>query len=174
MPNRIEEAASKIMGAAKAVKATLGNLHGVFKELEREHGEVTALLLRVRSSRDPAVARELFPKIRQELLSHEKGELTVVYPAFSEHAELAAYGVMHAREAEALGRLIEHLSATGYDDPQWHPTFVELVDAVAHHVKEEESDYFPVANRILGKQVAEELKIRFMAAKKTAMSEIVH
>ena len=46
MPNRMEHAASELMGAVKTAKATIENLHGVFKELAREHGEVEALLRR--------------------------------------------------------------------------------------------------------------------------------
>jgi hypothetical protein len=126
------------MGAAKAAKATLENLSGVFQQLEREHGEVTALLLVVKATSDPAKRKELFPRIRAELLSHEKGELAEVYPAFREHANLANYAEIHEREARTLERTIEKLMAINYDDPNWGATFAELVNAVSHHVKEED------------------------------------
>jgi hypothetical protein len=66
------------MGAVKATKAKIKGLTGVFERLSREHGEVMALLLRVKASSHPEVRAELFPKIRAELLSHEKGELLEV------------------------------------------------------------------------------------------------
>jgi hypothetical protein len=169
--HRTEKAASTVMGAAKAAKATLENVSGVFKQLMREHGEVTALLLRVKTTSDADVRRELFPKIRQELLSHEKGELAVVYPAFRAHEDLAAYAEMHEREAGALERKIQRLTGIAYDDPAWGPVFTDLVDAVSHHVKEEESEYFPFASRILGKKVTEALTSEYKATKNAVMAE---
>jgi hemerythrin-like domain-containing protein len=160
------------MGAAKAAKATLENLSGVFQQLEREHGEVTALLLVVKATSDPAKRKELFPRIRAELLSHEKGELAEVYPAFREHANLANYAEIHEREARTLERTIEKLMAINYDDPNWGATFAELVNAVSHHVKEEEGDFFPAANRELGKDTAERLKERYLTTKAAVMAGI--
>lgn len=93
--HRTEKAASKVMGTAKEAKAVLSSVTGVFKELMREHGEVTALLLRVKASSDAEVRSDLFPKIRAELVSHEKGELAEVYPVFRKHEQLAAYAEQH-------------------------------------------------------------------------------
>jgi|HubBroStandDraft_5_1064220.scaffolds.fasta_scaffold163217_1 hypothetical protein len=166
MPNRMEHAASELMGAVKTAKATIENLHGVFKELSREHGEVEALLVRVRMTHDPAVRAALFPKIREELLSHEKGELAVVYPAFREHEDLASYAEMHQAEAGTLERTITELSRVPYDDAQWGPLFARLAAMVARHAKEEEDEFFSVGSRVLGKQVAEEMKVRYDARKR--------
>ncbi len=174
MPNRIEKAAATVMGTAKAVKATLTNLHGVFKELEREHGEVTALLLRLKKSSDPGLRRSLFPAIREALLSHEKGELAAVYPKFREHEELVAFADVHDREAGALERTIKRLSELAYEDSAWQSTFLELVDMVSSHVREEENDFFPTANRILGKEAAEQMQVGFLRAKHDAMREPLH
>jgi hemerythrin superfamily protein len=172
MPNAFEKTASNVMGAAKTVKATLENLSGVFKQLEKEHGEVTALLRIVNASSDPAKRRELFPRIRAELLAHEKGELAEVYPAFREHANLAGYAEIHEREAGTLEQTITKLTSIDYADPKWGSTFAELVAAVTHHVKEEEGDFFPAANRELGKDAAEQLKDRYLAAKAALMKGI--
>jgi hypothetical protein len=64
MPNRVEKVASEAMGAVKTIAATIGS----FKQLAREHGEVTALLIRIRMTSDPAARRDLL-----ELLLREKG-----------------------------------------------------------------------------------------------------
>jgi hypothetical protein len=162
------------MGTAKAAKATLAGVTGVFKELMREHGEVTALLLRVRSSSDLEVRRELFPTIRAELVSHDKGELAEVYPVFREHVGLAPFAELHEREAGILDRTIQRLSAISYEDPAWSGAFAELVEAVSRHIKEEESEYFPVASRTLGKAATEAMTARYAAKKKALMREDQH
>lgn len=169
--HRTEKAASKVMGTAKEAKAVLSSVTGVFKELMREHGEVTALLLRVKASSDAEVRSELFPKIRAELVSHEKGELAEVYPVFRKHEQLAAYAEQHDREAGTLERMIQRLSAVPYEDPSWPRAFGELVEAVSQHVKEEESEYFPAASRTLGKTATEAMTARYEAKKKAVMKE---
>ncbi len=171
--HRTEKAASALMGSAKAAKATLKGVTGVFKELMREHGEVTALLVRVKMSSDVNLRRELFPKIREELLSHEKGERTVVYPVFKQHEDLAGYAEMHEREAKTLERHIQRLSAMAYEDVGWASAFEDLVNAVSHHVKEEEGEYFPVASRTLGKTVTEGLTRLYDERKKQAVANEV-
>ena len=172
--HRTQKAASEVMGAAKAAKATLEGVTGVFKQLMREHGEVTALLLRVKTSSEIDVRADLFPKIRAELISHEKGELTEVYPLFRKHAGLAGYAEMHEREAGTLERRIQRLGAIPYEDAEWASAFDDLVNAVAEHVKEEESEYFPVASKTLGKKVTEAMTIRYEAKKKAVLKEEQH
>jgi Hemerythrin HHE cation binding domain len=161
-----EKVASGLMGAAKAAKATLEGATGVFKELMREHGEVTALLIRVKKTSDVGVRRELFPKIREDLVAHEKGELAAVYPVFRTHEDLAAYAEMHEREAGSLERMIQRLSGMAYEDTEWESAFADLMREFSHHVKEEESEYFPVASRTLGKKVTEAMMTPYETAKR--------
>ncbi len=171
MPNRMEEMASKAAGAMKAAKATFKGLSGVFKQLTQEHGEVSALLMRLKMTSEADVRRELFPKIRRELLSHEKGELSVVYPVFRQHPELESIAKSHDAEASQLERTLDELSAMSYEDGAWRSKFATLVDLVSHHTKEEENEYFPTANRLLGDDEAERMKIRYEQAKAQAMQQ---
>jgi hypothetical protein len=67
--------------------------------------------------------------------------------------------------------MITRLGSLSYDDPQWAPAFNELVSAVEHHANEEEDDFFPAASKTLGKDVAEDLKIRYVAKKNAIMSD---
>jgi len=168
MPNRMEKVASDVMGAVKTAKAKIEGLSGVFQHLTREHGEVTALLLRVKMTSDPRVRAELFPKIRAELLSHEKGELAVVYPVFRERIELMDFAQDHDREAGLLEAQIHVISALAYDDARWADRFAELVDLASKHTKEEENKYFPAAQHVLGPQVSAELLPLYEQAKARA------
>jgi hypothetical protein len=170
MLNRTQEVASKAAGAMKAVKATVKGLSGVFKQLTREHGEVSALLRRVKMTSDPQVRRELYPTIRSALLAHETGELRAVYPMFLQYAELEGIARAHEQEATQLGRLITELNAIPYEDDAWSETLGRLSDFVMRHDREEEDEYFPKANRVLGQDVANRLKINY----ETIRSEASH
>ncbi len=171
MPTRTEEVASKAVGAMKAAKATVEGLSGVFKQLTREHGEVSAMLLRVKTSSSVDIRRDLFPTIRAELLSHEKCELREVYPAFRLRPELESIAADHDCEARELEQILDELTATPYEAEPWELRFNELVELVNHHTKEEENDYFPKANRVLGKEEAELLEGRYLKAKAEVMAQ---
>jgi len=127
MPSSLENAASNVMGAAKDLKATFKGLTGVFKHLMEEHGKVSALLMRVKATSDPKVRAELYPTIRQELLSHEKGEVVAVYPVLAQFAETSPIAAEHSREAEELQAAIAAVDALSFSDASWGLTFERLV-----------------------------------------------
>jgi Hemerythrin HHE cation binding domain len=167
MPNRIEKAASEAMGAVKDVKATLKGLTGVFKHLMEEHGKVGALIKRVGMTSDRAVRAELYPTIRSELLAHETGELKAVYPVLAQYPETSDIAAAHAREAGELRDAIAEVDAQATSDAGWVPAFKRLAALVDKHVAEEEGDYFPKAQKVIGDERAKELLPLFEAAKKT-------
>jgi hemerythrin superfamily protein len=170
MLTRTEQIASKAMGAVKAAKATVKGLGGVFRKLSQEHGEVTALLMRVKRSTDVEVRRHLFPDIRRELLAHEKGETEVVYAAFRQYPELVKIADEHKAEADQIEQIIQQLSSTDYGDASWSRTFDRLADLVVDHASREENDYFPKAARAMPDQEPDELEKRYLEAKKNIMA----
>lgn len=172
MTNKIEELASKAMGAAKAAKATVEGIDGVFRHLEREHGEATALLLRLKLSTDPAKRRELWHTARAELLSHERAEMAVVYPEFRNDPELRLMATEHDQDAQGLEEAIAALDAVSADSESWQPTLERVIELVQEHVRDEEDEYFPIADRAF-KDRSRELLERFEAAKTAEKRELL-
>jgi hemerythrin superfamily protein len=165
MPNRMDSMMSKGAGMMKGVKARLEGLVGVFKTLAEQHGEVSAMLKRLQDK--PEKKSELWPEIRRELLSHERGEMREIYPVLRQHVQTRALAEHHDQEAAELERLIERLDMTLSDD--WRALYDQLVETVIHHAREEETDIFPKAQEAIGDQMARDLEPRFLAAKKQAM-----
>jgi hemerythrin superfamily protein len=170
MLTRTEQIASKAMGAMKAAKATVRGLGGVFRKLSQEHGEVAALLMRVKKSSDVEVRRHLFPDIRRELLAHEKGELEVVYPAFRRYPELVPIADAHQKDADQMEQIIKELSATDYADAGWGRMFDRLADLVTQHATQEENEYFPKASRVMGDDEPLVLEKQYLDAKKSIIA----
>ena len=165
MPNTVEKVASGLMGAAKDVEAGFKGLTGVFMHLMEEHGKVGALIKRVSMSSDEAVRAKLYPTIRRELMAHEKGELKVVYPALAEFPETAAIASAHAHHASEIEAAIAELDALSFNTASWAPAFERLAKLVNQHVEQEESNYFPKAQQVLGEDRAKRLLDAFEAAK---------
>lgn len=171
MTTKIEEMASKATGFAKAAKATLEGFNGVFRHLVQEHGEVSALLLRLKLSSDPDKRRELWPIIRKELLSHEQAEKLEVYPAFRHVSEMQTMAVEHDRDADDLEEVISELTATAVDSDQWQPILERLIAQVEEHVRDEEEEYFPIADRAF-KDRSQDMLARFEKAKAEAKRQL--
>ena len=167
MPNALERAASEVMGAAKDVKAGVKGLTGVFMHLMEEHGKVSALVKRVGLTKDIEVRSKLYPTIRTELLGHEKGELKTVYPALAEFPETAGVAAAHAHHASELEAAIAELDALSFNSASWAPAFERLARLVDEHVKIEENEYFPLAQKILGEERSKQLLPAFEAAKRS-------
>jgi hypothetical protein len=165
----MEKAASKALGAAKATKARVEGVTGIFEQLTREHGEVIALLERVRMSSELEVREGLMPQIKAELLSHEKGEASDLYPVFRLHEDLEDFAEEHGTDVEQLEEAIAQLSALRYEDELWPSRFDDLYDLVIRHTREEEGEYFPAASHVLGRDQSEEILRRYQITKAQAM-----
>lgn len=168
MPNRMDAIIAKGTGAAKAVEARLHGLVGVFKVLSEQHGEASALLKRVKN--DPDKRRELWPKIRQELLSHEKAELREVYPvlrAFDGCRELAD---RHDAQAGRLSAQIDRMHAMEISTETWGDELDNLIRMLKDHIREEEEEIFPAAQDVLGPERARDMEPAFLSAKKQLAS----
>jgi len=164
MPNRMDSMISKGAGVVKGVEARLHGLVGVFKTLSEQHGEAGALLKRVKS--DPDKRSELWPKIRQALVSHEKGELAEVYPVMREYPELRAFCDRHEAEAGQLSSQIERIHATAMSTETWSQLFDQLCEMVDRHVQEEQNQIFPKAQDVIGAARAEQIGPLFLATQK--------
>ncbi len=165
MPNSVDKIASGVMGAAKDLKAGFKGLTGVFMHLMEEHGKVGALIKRVGLSSDEGVRAKLFPTIRRQLLAHEKGEMKVVYPALAEFPETAAIAAEHANHATEIEAAIAELDSLPFGAAGWPSAFERLEMLVKEHVKHEENDYFPRAQKLLGEDRAKRMQQEFEAAK---------
>lgn len=172
MPNPLERAAAKGMGKVKAIGASLEGLHGVFRKLAEQHGEVSMLLARLRTEEDAEDREDLWDKIRSELVSHERGELQEVYPVLRQHAETKAIADEHDMEAGELEATIDEIDNLDFTSNDWDVKVEELISLVKHHVDEEENKYFPTAQQVIGKDESKRIEERFLSAKKSFMTEL--
>lgn len=109
----------------------------------RDHRELDELFDRLlKSTGDERV--QLTDRIGDLLIAHSRAEEDRVYPriaqvAPSEKGEVH-HGVEEHHEAEELLRKLQGMRP---DDAQYESAAHELVDAVRHHIEEEETDILP-------------------------------
>jgi hemerythrin superfamily protein len=160
----MDEIASQGMGKVHGVKARLSGLVGIFKTLATQHAEAGTLLKRVRTN--PGKRAELWPKIRMALLTHEGGEMQVLYPELHAREATRTFAEQHDAEAAQLDTLIAKIHALDIQSEAWGRAFDTLVDTVLAHVAEEEREIFPLAQQVLGAERARALEAEYLAAQK--------
>lgn len=172
MPNPLEHVASKAAGKAGAVVSRVKGLTGVFNKLAEQHKEVSTLLARIEATTEPEKRRELWSKIRIDLLSHEQGELREVYPTLEKHASLRHIVDRHNDEADELEATILQLDQLDIASDAWGVTLKRLIELVKHHVSEEENVFFPRAQEVLVKGETRDLESRYVASQESVRKQL--
>lgn len=167
MPSRTDEMLSKGMEKAKEVKAWFTGLSGVFKTLAEQHGAVSALMNRAKAGSSDKRG-ELWPQIRNELLSHERGELKVVFPELRNFDATRAFAEDHDREAGELEQTIRMIDNVGIASEEGDKLFDQLVSLVKQHVSKEEGEIFPKSQEVLGEDRTNSLEARYLQAQQEA------
>jgi hemerythrin-like domain-containing protein len=126
--------------------------------IRTDHREMERLFSELKSPEKRALTA---PTIVALLAAHSRAEESEVYPTLR-HATGAADEVAHSQkehvEADQLAAL---LVDTDLDSPTFEAVLKKLVDAVSHHIEEEESDVLPALDE-LPTQTQENLASAFL------------
>ena len=168
MATRMDSSESRGPGRRKGTKGRTDDLAGIFERLAEQHGEILALMKAFQKDPDD---EDLWDEIREELLSHERGELRELYPVLRQHAELAEMADDHDDDAAELEDLVLRLDEVDETD-EFASLFAELVDAVMRHADDEETRIFPKALEVLGDDEAQELEERYLETQRELSSQL--
>jgi hypothetical protein len=172
MPNPVENFAAKTAGKAAGLRARAQGLVGVFNVLAQQHEQAASLLSRARHANDPAKRRDLWSQVRCDLICHERAELSTLYPVMEENPKSADIARDHADSARDLEAAIAGIDALGYDSDSWESALMGLIQLVQRHVEQEEKQFFPRAQEIIGKDAAHALERPLLAAQEQCRSQM--
>ncbi len=164
VPSSLEKAAAKVMaGAASAVRALVPQLGvelgSATALLEKQHREVEQLFEAALATEDGRVRRRALDDIHRQLTMHTAIEETIFYPAVQGiGTEEATDMVLEAVEEHHVVKLVlKELPKVDPKADSFKAKMTVLKELVAHHVKEEEHEMFPMAERKLGPERSQEL-----------------
>jgi hemerythrin superfamily protein len=141
------------------VFATLADQHRRLLELVRDAGTIDAAAQR----------RERWAEARRRVLSHERAESQVVYAALRGNEAAGPLLRQHAGQVTELERAIAALDATDGASDHWIGRLRDVLAVLDDHVRDEEQDFFPRAQRLLGEDAARALDEPFDAAQRDAL-----
>jgi hemerythrin-like domain-containing protein len=132
--------------------------------LRDEHRRIEELFDRIEQADTPEDKRSLFEQARSQLESHMRGEESVLYPML---AERPGYGELIEDSFDEHTEAKELIRETAVAPPEsFSDSLDELIEAVLHHVDEEESELFPRLLETLGEEQLEAVGARLDEARR--------
>jgi hemerythrin-like domain-containing protein len=122
--------------------------------LKADHQKVRDIFQQYASATDFTTKRELAEAACTELEIHAQLEEQIFYPAVNEETDEGPDLVKEAVEEHQLVKdLIEELGQLEQDHKAFDATFKKLIKNVEHHIKEEETEMFPLAEAEMGDEM---------------------
>lgn len=160
------EASAKIKSTASQIGAALSGKVGVLNTLEGEHSEVSSLIKDVIDSDKVEEQRELYHKIRHELLVHTQGEEQGIYAQCRAHEATRNLADKAIQDHMEIKRLLSTLDSLDVGSAQWDQKFQALKAAVETHVEFEEQRLFPTVNDTFSSDSLRELDGKYKSYRK--------
>ncbi len=137
--------------------------------IKRDHRSVETLFKEYEDVDDQAfeTKKKIVDRITQELRLHTRMEETLFYPKVKEIFEQEDKKMVEEAhtEHEVARRLLEELSVTHTEDPQFDARVKVLNENVTHHIMEEEEELLPKAENLLSKEDLERIGEEMQAFK---------
>ncbi|RNL80204.1 hemerythrin domain-containing protein [Nocardioides marmorisolisilvae] len=133
-----------------------------------DHREVERLFDVLKN--DPSTRALNLPVLTALLTAHSRAEEAEVYPAAAEAggAEDVEHGQKEHLEAD---QLLARLAETDPDAPEFESRLQDLVDAISHHVEEEETTVLPAMRERMSQDELRDLAERFSQVRANLLGE---
>ena len=135
--------------------------------LKQDHDKVKEIFKQVEATENDDKKHQLFKQIKLELETHTHIEETIFYPTImvnEEIKDIVLEGLEEHKQAKTLLRDIPNLSD---GSEKFDAKLKVLMEDVEHHVKEEETEMFPLVKKAFDKAKLEALGAQLEAEKQT-------
>jgi hemerythrin-like domain-containing protein len=136
--------------------------------LKDDHDKVKKMLADGEETTERAekTRTEVFTKLKEEMLIHERIEEEIFYPALKEHPKAKEIVLEGFEEHHVVDEIMGELEATDVTDEQWGAKFKVMKENIEHHIEEEEGEMFKAARQVFSTDELEELGARMLQLKK--------
>ena len=123
----------------------------LYDALHQDHEKVKGLFGRLEAigEEDDIKREQLFQSLYRELDVHSQAEEKYFYSQLKGEGETRELILEAIDEHKIVKKLLDELEAMDKASPEWISKFSELRESVDHHVREEESEIFPKARKVL-------------------------
>ncbi|MEO0996142.1 MAG: hemerythrin domain-containing protein [Pseudomonadota bacterium] len=135
----------------------------VIREDHDKHRRLLELLTKTKGDSDGR--RELFERLRRDLVAHAAAEEQTLYAAMMKDPVTVEKSRHSVAEHKELDDFLETLTDKDFSSSGWVQTAEKLRHRAEHHMEEEEREVFVSAGKLLDSDTKEALAEKFLAAK---------
>ncbi len=123
----------------------------LFQSLIEDHHRVAKLFEQISDTTERAekTREDLFADIKTALENHTKLEETALYPALEKVNQTHDMTLEAEEEHKVVKTLLEELATEDPTTEEWTAKITVLKENIEHHVKEEEEELFPKAEKAM-------------------------
>lgn len=138
--------------------------------LKSDHKDIEKLFAEFEKGTTTRARKKTIVSKALELLTiHTYIENEIMYPEVRELVPDLESDILESyEEHHVVDLLAVEMMALDPASERFDPKFTVLMEAVRHHVEEEETDWFPQVRKALGRKQLQEMGARMIEAKKTA------
>lgn len=161
---RVQDAIAAVTGIAGGIISHNDGGEMSIRDLIRlDHAKVTALFKQIQNSNDPEKLQECFGQIYKDLTVHAEAEEEVIYPAIRPYYN--DIQKLYDEQAEMKIALDKIKAMNPSNTEEFKTAVVALMNAVNHHVEEEQNDMFARIQTNFSNEQEKRLATEFIAAK---------
>lgn len=134
----------------------------VLNHIKEEHDEFKSLIKKIEESTTKN-KKELFLDLYAKIHGHHEAEELLIFPLVKTKVDEEDKDVVREMiEEHNLGNYqFSLIERTSLENDTWDAKFSVLKEVLEHHMDEEESDFIPLANKVLSKKQLEDLYKEF-------------
>lgn len=128
--------------------------------LTKDHREALSLIAKLENASDDgnsASDKETFDKLKAALELHVREEEEIYYPALARHEEFSDLMEENVPEHRMVQANLAQMSALEPSSKEFQEVLAETKTALEAHMENEETDVFPKAEEVLGRDKIEAL-----------------
>jgi hypothetical protein len=135
--------------------------------LKADHDKVKKMLTEGEETTERAekTRTELFDKLKDEMMIHERIEEEIFYPALKAHPKAKELVLEGYEEHHVVDEIMGELEMTDVTDETWGAKFKVMKENIEHHIEEEEGEMFKQARSVFDTDELEQLGARMMELK---------
>ena len=135
--------------------------------LKADHDKVKKMLAEGEETTERAekTRTELFDKLKDEMMIHERIEEEIFYPALKAHPKAKDLVLEGYEEHHVVDEIMGELEMTDVTDETWGAKFKVMKENIEHHIEEEEGEMFKQARSVFDTDELEQLGARMMELK---------
>ncbi len=142
--------------------------------LKKDHEKVKGILeeIKNKSSRAEKSKKDLFMKLKQELVPHMQGEEKHFYPALKGKKEAKDVALEALEEHHVAEMVLKELDGSSVGGEEWSAKLKVFKEIVEHHIQEEEDEVFDAAEDSLSEDDFDDIMEAFNKEKEKVKKSI--